>query len=387
MKRCPFLFLFFFIGTVFFTAQKNSDSLKKKANSLIYEQPNEAISIALELLKIEKKVDEIANLYMMISNAYIAKKNNDSSLFYNLKAKNLIVKTTLPATKIKILNSVAVQYQQMELYEKALKSLDEAQEMTNQLSPKDKTYLYNTAFINNTRGIIYRNQSNPDLAFEKFKVAAQNFQNLQMDKKTAANLSITYYNMASCFLDLSQLQQAYIYFKEAEKYAKIFDDHILTAYNLKGQGEFFFQKNQNEQSLKALYLAEKLAEPFGDLVLNGEIYTLLANNNLALNNIKQFQLYNRKSLEIEEILEQDELKSFDRYINAQNLEQKEIAAKVKIRYNIYVWLVIFVIIIFLGILIKKISDLQKNNHRRKKLIETLTKSKQFLQNMKIRSDI
>lgn len=374
MRKLSFLFLLVFMGTVIFTAQKNNDSLKKRANSLIYEQPEEAISIASELLKSENKVDEIANLYMMISNAYIAKKNNDSSLFYNLKAKNLITKTTLPATKIKILNSVAVQYQQMELYEKALKSLDEAQELTDRFSPNDKIYLYNTGFINNTRGIIYRNQANTDLALEKFKVAVQNFRKLRMDKKTAANLSITYYNMASCFMDVSQLQQAYSYFKEAEKYAKMFDDDILTAYNLKGQGEIFFQKNQNGESLKALYLAEKLAEPLGDLVLNGEIYNLLANNNLAINNIKQFQHYNRKSLEIEKTLEHDELRSFDRYLNAQDLEQKEITAKVKKKLNTYILIAIILSVIVLGFLIKKITDLKKKNHRRKKLTETLTKS-------------
>lgn len=377
MKKLLFLFLFLFTGTVIFTAQKKSELLKKRASSLIYEQPDEAISMASELLKTEKKVDEIADLYMMISNAYIAKKNNDSSLFYNLKAKNLITKTTLPTTKIKILNSVAVQYQQMELYEKALKSLDEAQEMTNQFSPKDTLYLYNSGFINNTRGIIYRNQANPDLALEKFNRAAQSFQKLRMDKKNGANLSITYYNMASCFMDLSQLQKAYTYFKEAEKYAKIFDDTILTAYNLKGQAEIFFLRNQYEESLKLLYSAEKLAEPFGDLVLNGEIYTLLANTNLALNQIEQFQLYNRKSQDIQKTLEHDELRSFDRYLNAQNLEQQEMTAAISKQFTLYNWTAIILSTLLLGFLTKKISDLNKKNRRRKTLMETLTKSKSF----------
>lgn len=375
MKKLLILFLFLLFGTVNFTAQKNADSLKNRANSLIYEQPDEAISIALKLLKSEKNVDELADLYMVISNAYLAKKNNDSSLFYNLKAENLITKTNLPTTKIKILNSVAVQYQQMELYEKALKSLDEAQEMTDKFSVKDPLYLYNTAFINNTRGIIYRNQSNPDLALEKFKIAVQNFQKLKLDKKTAANLSISYYNMASCFLDLSQLQQASTYFKEAEKYANIFKDHILTAYNLKGQGEVFFLKNQNEQSLKVLYEAEKLAEPFGDLVLNGEIYTLLANNNLAINNIEEFQRYNLKSLEIQKTLEQDELKSFDRFLNAQNLAQKETTDKVKKQFKIYNVVIIILSLLFLTFLLKKYLDLKKKSVRQKRLIDTVMKSK------------
>ena len=53
-------------------------------------------------IKEEKKADERAHLYMLISNAYIAKRNNDSSLFYILKATDLINTTTLITTKIKI---------------------------------------------------------------------------------------------------------------------------------------------------------------------------------------------------------------------------------------------------------------------------------------------
>ena len=68
-----------------------------------------------DLAGTKEKADERAHLYMLISNAYIAKRNNDSSLFYILKATDLINTTTLITTKIKILNSVAVQYQQMEL--------------------------------------------------------------------------------------------------------------------------------------------------------------------------------------------------------------------------------------------------------------------------------
>ncbi len=372
MKKPLFLFLFIYLGTVFFAAQKKADLSKNKANSLIYEQPDEAIAIASKLLTTEKKVDDMADLYMIISNAYIAKKNNDSSFFYNLKAKNLIAKTNLTSTKLKILNSVAVQYQQMELYEEALKILDEAQVTTDKLSDKIPLFFYNTAFINNTRGIIYRNQANSNLALQKLKMAVENFKKLPLDKKNAANLSIAYHNMASCYLDLSQLQQALTYFAEAKNYAQKYDDAILIAYNLKGEGEVFFLTNQHSEALKALYLAEKRADPFSDLVLNSEIYNLLANTNLAINNIQQFQYYNQKYAQILKILENDELKSFNRYANAQDLDQKAIAEKIKKQFNLYNWLTIILTIFLVGFLIKKILNLRKNNYRRKRIIENLS---------------
>lgn len=378
MKKIRFLFLLFTLSSANFLGQNNNDSLKKKANSLIYEQPDEAISIARQLLKSEKKTDEMAQLYILISNAYIAKKNNDSSLFYNLKAENLINKTTLPTTRIKILNSVAVQYQQMELYEKALESLDKSQEMTNQFSPRDINYRYNTGFINNMRGVIYRNQSNPDLAIEKFKLAAKNFSKLEVDQKSAANLSITYYNMGGCFMDLSQLPEAFRNYKIAENYAQKFQDNILMAYNLKGQGEIYFLMHRYEESLNVLYLAEKLAEPIGDLVLNEEIFTLLANNNLAINDIEKFQVYNARSLTIQKTLEEDELKSLNRYLNAQNLLHQETDEKVKRQFQIYDWIAIIAALGLFGFLLKKFVRIKKKNERQKKLIADLTQLKQVL---------
>lgn len=371
MSRTKLFQLLILLATTVLMAQGSTESLRTK----VYDQPDETISIALKLLKKEKKVDEVAHLYMLISNAYIVKRNTDSSLFYILKAANLINTDALPTTKIKILNSIAVQYQQMELYDKALESLDQAQIMTDKLPAGNEYQLFNSGFINAVRGMIYRNQSNPDLALEKFKLAAQNFHKLKFDKKSSANLSIIYYNIGNCFIDLSQFQKAISYFKDAEKYAFLFTANSLEAYALKGQGESLFLMHQYDESLRALYKAEQLGEPSGDLVLNEGIFRLLANNNLAINNFKKFQDYNSKYLDVQKKLEQNELKSLNRYLNTQNLEQHEINSKVRKEYVGYQWIAVisaFVLLSFLFIIIYK---LRKKNRRQKKIIEKLTKSK------------
>lgn len=369
-----FLLLTMLLLTTSFRSQAADDSIKSRAKAIIYDQPDETISIALKILKKEKKVDEVARLYMLISNAYIVKRNKDSSLFYILKAADLINTEALPTTKIKILNSVAVQYQQMELYDKAFESLDQAQKMTDKLPRTNTEYLFNSGFINAVRGMIYRNQSNPDLALEKFKLAAKNFHQLELDKKTAANLSIIYYNIGNCFIDLSQFQKASSYFKESERYADMDQANSLKAYALKGQGESLFLTHQFEQSLQVLHQAEQLAEPIGDLVLNEGIYKLLAGNNLALNNFKSFQNYNSKYLAVQKTLEQNELKSLNRYLNTQELEQQETHTRVQKEYRIYHWTVAIIALLITIILFRKFHHLRKINQRQKKIIETLTKS-------------
>lgn len=356
------------------SGQTSTDSLRAHAKSVIYDQPDKTINIVLKLLQKEKKVDEVAHLYMLISNAYIVKRNTDSSLYYILKATDLINTDALPTTKIKILNSVAVQYQQMELYDKALESLDQAQEMVNKLPAADKDRLFNSGFINAVRGMIYRNQSNPDLALEKFKLAAKNFHKLPVDKYNAANLSIIYYNIGNCFIDLSQLQQASNYFKESENYAKMYKANSLEAYALKGQGESLFLTYQYEQSLQVLNKAEQLAGTIGDLVLNEGIYKLLASNNLAINDFKKFQNYNNKYLEIKKTLEQNELKSLNRYLDTQNLEQQEINSNTGKQYQIYQWTAIISALVILTFLFIKTRKLIKKNRRQKKIIKILTKT-------------
>ncbi|KIA89390.1 tetratricopeptide repeat protein [Kaistella jeonii] len=378
MRLFKISFLFFLFWSVNFTAQKNNDSLRKRAYSVIYEQPDETISIALKLLKEEKKVDEVAHLYMLLSNAYIAKRNNDSSLFYILKAADLINKEALPTTKIKILNSVAVQYQQMELYGKALETLDQSLQLTEQLEANDKDRLFNAGFNYAVRGMIYRNQSNPDLALEKFKMAAVNFQKLSLDRKSAANLSIIYYNIGYCYIDLSQLKQASENFDKSEDYAKIAKAKSLEAYSLKGKGETLFLTQDYSSSLQTLYLAEEMALPVGDLVLNEGLYKLIADNNLVLNNFEKFQNYNNKYLAVQKTLEQNELKSLNRYLDTQSLEEQNTNTLTNKQFRLYQIITALVSLLLVAFITKKIYSLKKRNRRQRKMIETLTKVKKVL---------
>lgn len=374
MIRFALFLIFSFFLTANLGAQKTSDSLRNLAKSLLYEQPDETIKISLKLLKQEKKVDEAAHLYMLISNAYIAKRNTDSSLYYILKAADLIKTETLPSTKIKILNSVAVQYQQMELYDKALETLDQSLALTEKLPAGDKDQIFNMGFINAVRGMIYRSQSNPDLALEKFKLAAQNFHLVKQGKMNSANLSIIYYNIGNCFIDLSKFAEAMSNFKKSEGYAKISEAASLEAYALKGQGESLFLTHQYHDALSVLYRAEKLAETSGDLVLNEGIYRLLANSNLVINEFSEFQKYNNKLLEVQKTLEQNELKSLNRYLNTQNLEAQETNNEIERKYRMYNWIIIASVLIIVLLLLKKLMDVRKINRRQKNIIETVTQT-------------
>lgn len=372
MRVFQFTFLFLVFWSIQGAAQETKDSLISRAKVIIYEQPDETIAIVLKLLKEKNKVDEVAHLYMLISNAYIAKRNNDSSLFYILKAADLINTEALPTTKIKILNSVAVQYQQMELYDKALETLDKSLLLTEKLNKTDKELIFNLGFNYAVRGMIYRNQSNPDLALEKFKMAAASFEQLKLDKNSSANLSIVYYNIGYCYIDLGQLKKASTYFGKSEQYAKIGKAKSLEAYALKGQGESLFLTHQNAASKTVLKKAEKLALPVGDLVLNEGIFKLLANNYLVLNDFDAFQDYNNKYVAVEKTLEQNELKSLNRYLNTEVLEEEKNNLEIRNSFLLYSAVAGLFTLTLFGLLLYKFVSLRKRNLRRRRIIERFT---------------
>ena len=155
-------------------------------------------------------------------------------------------------------------------------------------------------------------------------------------------------------------------------------DRSLEAYALKGEGESLFLTQQYSASLDVLYRAEKMALSSDDLVLNEGIYNLLANNNLVLNNFEKFQYYNGKYLEVQKTLEQNELKSLNRYLNTQNLEEQKATTATNTQFLLYRMFTVLLVIAMIAIISKKLFSLKKRNRRQRKLIETLTKAKKII---------
>lgn len=349
-----------------FSQVKNTEAEIKRANDILYEDPNESIKIAFSLLKNEKNADEIAHLYMMISTAYIAKRDIDSSLYFIMKTTNLINSDALIATKIRILNSVAVQYQQMQLYDKSLETLDKAKEFYQKLPADDQSRAYNVEFNNMIRGMIYRSQSNPEMALEKFSQAVNYLKKLPQTKGISSNISIILYNMGYCYMELNQNSKAKEYFTEAIRYGQLADAKSIEAYAFKGLAENLYVNNEYTKSLDLLDKADYLAKSIGDLVLDEGINKLMADNYLAIDNWDKYQFYSDKVLKLKQEKEKKDEKSLNRYMNLQTSENQEKTNSVQTKFEIYQVLILglsALIILFFGrsfLFFKKKNELLKN---------------------------
>ncbi|UWX60879.1 hypothetical protein N0B40_01110 [Chryseobacterium oranimense] len=350
------------------------DSLMKKARLEIYDNPDNAIRIAKDLLGKEHDIHKKIGIYQLLSTANIAKRDFDQSLLYLLKAKETAQKTNDLKIRTSVLISAAIQYQQMELFNKSLETLNEAQPLLAKLPDDLPEKHIETARSYAIRGMIYKSQSNPEIALEKFLISIQNFEKIKHKQTTYSNMSVVYYNIGYCYLNLSQLEKAHQAFLRSAEYARKNKAKSLEAFALKGMAEMYKQKKENETALQLLIKAEELSKNTGDLILNEGIYKEMSDNYLALGKPDLYQNYSKKNFEMRFLREQNELSSINHSINDHNLETLKKSSTMKTRYNYLTAIIGGISILIIALLLSFIFRIRRQNLKYRKEIQKLIRS-------------
>lgn len=350
----------------------SDDSLMKKARLEIYDNPDKTISIGNRLLKKEKDINKMISIYMLLSTANIAKRNFDESLKYSIKAKELAQKSNDLKIQTSALISVAIQYQQMELFSKSIETLNEADLYLSRLSDEMPEKHIETARSFAIRGMIYKSQSNSEIALEKFLISIQHFK--KVEKMTYANMSVVYYNIGHCYLNLNQIEKAEHAFLEAADYAKKNHAKSLEAFALKGTAEVHKQKRENKIALELLTRAEQLGKNTRDLILNEGIYKEMADNYLAMGNQNLYQMYNKKQFEMRFEREQNELKSINQAIDNHNNETLKKSDELKKNYQYLKIIFISCALFIIGLLLSIIFNIRKENKKYHTEIQKMIRS-------------
>lgn len=338
------------------------DSLIKKANLEIYNNPDNTVKIAKKLLQKEKDVNRLIKIYLLLSTASIAKRDFDESLKNLLVARELVQKTNNPNIKTSVLVAIAMLYQQMDFYSKSLETLDEAGEYLVQLPDSDSDKYFETARSYALRGMIHKSQFNPEIALQEFLIAAHNFEKVK-EKETDFNQSIVYYNIGYCYLLLNQLNQAEKAFLKSLEFARLINANSLEAFALKGLAEMYKNKKQNQTAIDLLIKAQELSRKIGDLTLNEGIYKEMAENYLAMGDQNLYQVYNGKFFETSFEREQNELSSINHAIDVHNKEMRKKTEKIAENYNIFIAVVIAVGLLITGFLFYIILKIKKKNRK------------------------
>ncbi|MBV6879770.1 tetratricopeptide repeat protein [Epilithonimonas ginsengisoli] len=249
MKRVLFiLILFSFTGI--FKSQYNEE-LYKKAFSYVYENPDNALILVQKMLKNEKNIDNKIKLYQLLSRVYMSKRDMDKSLDYVLKMKELRKSISNPEQKIKILTSIALQYQNMGLYSKTTESLDEHYKLCQTL-PDGKFKTLYLGLNSAVRGMFYKNQDNNELALEKFLAGLDYVKKVGNYENSIANSSAILYNIGYCYFYLKKYKEAEKYFIQSADFAKAVQAESLEAFAYKGLSENFTILGKHQEAIELL---------------------------------------------------------------------------------------------------------------------------------------
>ncbi|BAP32920.1 uncharacterized protein CHSO_3883 [Chryseobacterium sp. StRB126] len=375
MKLRLNIFSLIFLAFIFIKGQDTSyTSLLKKAKLEIYDNPDKAIHIGKQLLKKDNDLKTSVEIYMLLSTANVAKRNFEESLMYILKAKELSQKTNDIKSQVSVLVSVAIQYQQMELFSKSLETLNEADQYLVKL-PEGATEKYaETARIYAIKGMIYKSQSNSEIALEKFLISIENFEKVPVKKTSYSNMSVVYYNIGYCYLNLNLIDKAQQAFLQSIDCAQQNNAKSLEAFALKGMSEVYKQKHDNKTAIHLLIKAENLSKNTGDIILNEGIYNEMANNYLAMEQQDLYQLYNKKYFEMRFKRKQNELSSINQVINNHNKETSAKKQKLKSQYH-YMNILSFAIAgILVSLLLYFILKIRKQNKKLQKEIQQIIRA-------------
>ena len=250
---------------------------------------------------------------MLISNAYLSKRENEKSLEYALKARDYLPEIVSTISKINVLNTIGMQHQQLRIYDKAIEYLDQALALADKTTQKDSinTLLaYNYAI----RGFIYREQMSCNIALNYFDKSIEAYKKAPGTTRYA-NLSTLSYNKGNCLLQISQIDSARANFERAIENAERINAKSLSAFAKKGLSEVFTVEGHYKKAIAVLKEAEETSEGVGDLILNQGIYKNLSDNYLALNNRESYKLYFEKYTNVQQEIAQKEQITINNSIN------------------------------------------------------------------------
>jgi tetratricopeptide (TPR) repeat protein len=220
-----------------------------------------------------------------------------------------------------IVGKAGIQYHQLKIYDKAIKYLDEAERLALEYPQRDS--VHGSLGINNlVRGFIYKDKLNCDIAISFFD---KGIQELLISNKinknpahNASSLSIAKYNKGNCYLMMSNNKMAIKSFQESIYYAKLIKANSLHAFANKGLSQVYSSEGNYEKAIATLNEAVTISKEVDDLVLNEELYRLLSENYLAVN---QWENYQKSRLEYEKV--QTNLKKRERKSVSDSLNEKE----------------------------------------------------------------
>lgn len=369
--------LLFNAVTTYAQTKSKIDSIIATARLDVYEDPDRVIKIGDSIYSDPKSTIENKVMgLMLISDAYSSKRDYQKSLKYFLTANALSKKVNNIDLQIKVLSKMAVKYQQLKVYDKAIQCLDECDKLIASSSMPADEILVKQATNDIIRGLIYKDQLNCNIAIDYFNKGITKYEKNDVED-VQPNLSIANYNKGNCYILISDYASAKKSFLQAIKNADNINANSLKAFAQKGLAEVYALEGNHMQAIEVLQDALKISKDVGDLILNRGIYNGLANSYLAVNDWQQYQKYYKLFLQNQLIIKESERRSINDSIDELTEIDNQKLEQLKARYFYIISFIILLILTMIYLLyryqMRSIKSMEMLNLEIKRIKSTLKK--------------
>lgn len=298
--------------------QEKLDSLEKVFSSMDKSQPGEIIKLGNTIVQQSASDEQKSRILGILAVIYFEKNDLKKSTELLFEAKNAAEKTGNHELIAQMYGSIAHQYIQLKLNDKAKFYLEKAIDEINKMPEGN-----NKQFL---KGLSYLEFGNVEIDNKNYKTANKNYKQslVHFQQMIEPGMKITYhyrrslYNIGNSYVYMNQPDSAEIFL---EKTLKIKDDKNkdLNFFVYNSLAKIYSEKGFYKRSIDSLQVVLDNPE-FNDKRLKSEIYLNLSQNYKKLGNNEQYYFYNEKYIQLKDSLQSSGLNAINSAINA---EQKD----------------------------------------------------------------
>lgn len=324
----------------------------KAANRSIYHDAPKAILISKEIYENAKSTGTKITALITLVNAYNANNQTEKALVYASKTLELADKSDNIQYRIWALGLLGEQYQLSHLHTVSREYLDKAEELLkdSDLSKVDVAVSRGNIFAIKANG--YKDEIDCEYAIKNYDLAIASYLSIGEESAAKNNLALVYLEKGNCLLDLQDLAGAENNFLKSlsiskEKKLKDYEQSASL-----GLATIASKRGRHKVSVDSLRALIKEIDSIRHPKLKQGVYSLLAENYLAMDSLDSYQFFENKRLQILMEINDQEKNQFQQVITFVDQDSLALKNSVKIEEMIFLLLALIIFSI-LGFEIKK----------------------------------
>ena len=345
-----FKFLVFFCFVVFSNHSMAQEKMEyseelKEANLSIYQDAPKAIAISKGIYEKATSVKIKITALITLVNAYNADNQKEQALYFATKALDLAADSGNVQFQIWSLGLLGEQYQLSHLNTISREYLEKAEDLLAgaNLSKIDIAVTRGNIYAIKANG--YKDEIDCEFAIKNYDLAIASYLSIAEESAAKHNWALVYLEKGNCLLDLHDLAKAEKNFRLSlgiaeQNRLKEYKDfaNLGLAKILSKRGQFQISVNRIQSIFNAIDSIPQKKLKYG-------IYTLLANNFLALDSLDSYRSFNAKSKRTLKEMNFQENQQFQQVIKF--VEDDAFSDKMDLRIGQIIFYILILILLFI----------------------------------------